>query len=99
MRNGAIYLNTARAILHDVDALVSALSSGQLGGAGLDHFDGEWLDPGHPLAALPSVVLTPHIGGATYGTEINHTTMIVSDLERLLRGERPLHCVNPEVLG
>jgi D-3-phosphoglycerate dehydrogenase len=41
MRNGAIYLNTARASLHDVDALVSALSSGQLGGAGLDHFDGE----------------------------------------------------------
>lgn len=99
MRNGAIYLNTARASLHDVDALVSVLSSGQLAGAGLDHFDGEWLDPGHPLAALPSVVLTPHIGGATYDTEVNHTTMIVSDLERLLRGERPLHCVNPEVLG
>jgi D-3-phosphoglycerate dehydrogenase / 2-oxoglutarate reductase len=99
MRKGAIYLNTARAGLHDVDALVSALRSGQLAGAGLDHFDGEWLDPGHPLTALPNVVLTPHIGGATYDTEVNHSTMIVSDIERLLHGERPLHCANPEVLG
>jgi D-3-phosphoglycerate dehydrogenase / 2-oxoglutarate reductase len=99
MRPGAIFLNTARAALHDVDALVAALGSGQLAGAGLDHFEGEWLDPGHPLAAQPTVVLTPHIGGATYDTETNHTTMIVADLERLLHGERPLHCANPEVLS
>ncbi|MGI8447127.1 MAG: NAD(P)-dependent oxidoreductase [Streptosporangiaceae bacterium] len=99
MRTGAIYLNTARAGLHDSGALVSALRSGQLAGAALDHFEGEWLDPGDPLAALPNVVLTPHIGGATYDTEVNHTTMIVSDIERLLGGEQPLHCANPEVLG
>ncbi len=98
MREGAIYLNTARATLHDVDALVAALRSEHLAGAGLDHFQGEWLDPGHPLTAMPSVVLTPHIGGATYDAEVNHTTMIVADIERLLRGERPLHCANPEVL-
>jgi D-3-phosphoglycerate dehydrogenase len=98
MRSGAIYLNTARAALHDTDALVSALRSGRLAGAGLDHFDGDWLDPGHPLTDLPSVVLTPHIGGATYDTEVNHTTMIVADIERILNGERPVHCANPEVL-
>jgi D-3-phosphoglycerate dehydrogenase len=99
MRPGAIFLNTARAALHDVDALVSELGSGRLAGAGLDHFDGEWLDPGHPLAALPTVVLTPHLGGATYDSETNHTTMLVADIERLLRGEQPLHCANPEVLS
>jgi D-3-phosphoglycerate dehydrogenase len=99
MRAGAIFLNTARAALHDEDALVEAVRSGRLAGAGLDHFNGEWLDPGHPLAALPGVVLTPHIGGATYDTEANHTTMIVADIERLLRGERPVHCANPEVFG
>jgi D-3-phosphoglycerate dehydrogenase len=99
MRGGAIYLNTARAALHDVDALVATLSSGHLFGAGLDHFDGEWLDPGHPLAVMPNVVLTPHIGGATYDAEVNHTAMIVADIERMLHGERPLHCANPEVLG
>jgi phosphoglycerate dehydrogenase-like enzyme len=56
-------------------------------------------DPGHPLAAITCAVLTPHIGGATYDAEINHTTMIVADIERLLKGERPLRCANPEVLG
>jgi D-3-phosphoglycerate dehydrogenase len=98
MREGACYLNSARAGLHDVDALVASLQSGHLGGAGLDHFDGERLPPGHPLLGMDNVVLTPHIGGATYDTEANHTAMIAEDVRRILSGERPLHCVNPEVL-
>ena len=98
MRPGAVYLNSARAGLHDLEALTAALLSGHLGGAGLDHFSGETLPVDHPLCALPNVVLTPHIGGATYDTEANHTTMLADDLERLLAGERPLHCANPEVL-
>jgi D-3-phosphoglycerate dehydrogenase len=97
MRKGAIYLNAARAALHDLDALIDALRSERLAGAGLDHFEGELLDPAHPLTSLPSVVLTPHIGGATYNSEINHTTMIVEDIGRILSGQRPLHCANPEV--
>ncbi len=47
---------------------------------------------------MDNVVLTPHIGGATYDTEANHTAMIAEDVRRILAGERPLHCVNPEVL-
>lgn len=97
MREGAIYLNTARAGLHDTDALVDALTNGRLGGAGLDHVDGEVLPPDHPLVGLDNVVLTPHIGGATYDTEVNHTTMIVEDLARILAGERPVRIANPEV--
>ena len=99
MREGAVYLNTARAGLHDTDALVDALARGHLAGAGLDHVDGEVLAAGHPLLDLPSVVLTPHIGGATFDTEVNQTTMIVEDLVRLLAGERPVRLANPEVLG
>lgn len=99
MRPGAIFLNTARAALHDMDALVEALRSGHLGGAGLDHFPGENLPADHPLCSMANVVLTPHIGGATYDTEANHSTMLAEDLARLLRGERPLHIVNPEVLS
>ena len=98
MKDDAIYLNSARAALHDTDALVEALQAGQLGGAGLDHFEGENLAAGHPLLSMWNVVLTPHIGGATYDTEANHTTIIANGLAQLLKGEVPDNCVNPEVL-
>jgi D-3-phosphoglycerate dehydrogenase len=99
LREGAVYLNTARAAIHDLDALTAALASGRVGAAGLDHFEGEVLPAGHPLLSMPQVVLTPHIGGATYDTEANHTTLIADGLAALLRGERPPNLVNPEVLA
>jgi len=99
MRDGAIYLNTARAMLHDTDALVAALQSGHLAGAGLDHFDGEHLAVDHPLCAMGNVVLTPHIGGATYDTEANHSKLIADGLATLLAGGKPDNLVNPEVLA
>jgi D-3-phosphoglycerate dehydrogenase len=98
MRDGVVFLNTARAQLHDTDALVAALRSGKVSAAGLDHFVGEHLPVDHPLIAMDNVVLTPHIGGATYDTEANHSRLVADDLARLLAGERPLHIVNPEVL-
>ncbi len=97
MRPETIYVNTARAALHDTDALVEALTSGHLGGAGLDHVQGEILPPDHPLTTLDNVVLTPHVGGATYDTEVNQTDMVVEDICRLLAGERPHRLANPEV--
>jgi D-3-phosphoglycerate dehydrogenase len=48
---------------------------------------------------MPNVVLTPHIGGATYDTEQNHTTLIVDGLLSLLDGGKPSNLVNPEVLA
>jgi D-3-phosphoglycerate dehydrogenase len=99
MKDDAIYLNSARAALHDTDALVEALRSGTLGGAGLDHFEGEHLPTDHPLASMPNVVLTPHIGGATYDTEANHSKLIADGLEQLLGGGKPDNLVNPEVLS
>ncbi len=98
MRPGAVYLNTARAVLHDLDALVASLESGHLGGCGLDHFDGEQLPEGHPLCGRDDVVLTPHIGGASYHTEQVQASMVAADLQRLLAGGRPVHIANPEVL-
>jgi D-3-phosphoglycerate dehydrogenase len=98
MKPGAIFINSARAHLHDTDALTEALRSGHLRGAGLDHFVGELLATDHPLAALQNVVLTPHIGGATWDTEVRQAQMVADDIERLLNGERPTHIVNPEVL-
>ena len=49
MRDGVVFLNTARAQLHDTDALVDALRNGKVAAAGLDHFVGEWLPTDHPL--------------------------------------------------
>ncbi|MFI6324923.1 NAD(P)-dependent oxidoreductase [Nonomuraea sp. NPDC050556] len=91
MRRDAIYLNTSRGELHDLSALVDALRWGQLGGAGLDHFEGEWLDPTHPLARLHNVVLTPHLGEATGASEEERAGAIVDDVARLLRGESPVY--------
>lgn len=98
MRDGAVFLNTARAQLHNTDALVDALRSGKIGAAGLDHFVGEWLPIDHPLTAMPNVVLTPHIGGATWNTEARQAQIVADGLEALLSGRAPTHIVNPEVL-
>jgi len=99
MRDGAVFLNTARAQLHDAGALVDAVRSGKLSAAGLDHFAGEWLPTDDPLTALPNVVLTPHIGGATWNTEARQAQMVAEGLSALLADRRPAHIVNPEVLG
>jgi D-3-phosphoglycerate dehydrogenase / 2-oxoglutarate reductase len=99
MRDGVVFLNTARAQLHDTDALVDALRAGKVGAAGLDHFVGERLPIDHPLVGLPNVVLTPHIGGATWNTEARQAQMVADDLEALLSGKTPAHILNPEVLG
>lgn len=99
MRPGSIFLNTARAKLHDMNALVDALVSGHLAGAALDHFEGEVLPEGHPLLSMPNVVLTPHIGGATFETEARGAQMVADDIERLLAGQMPRYIVNPEVVG
>ncbi|MYJ41565.1 MAG: 3-phosphoglycerate dehydrogenase, partial [Acidimicrobiaceae bacterium] len=67
-------------------------------GAGLDHFEGEILPTDHPLTAMDNVVLTPHIGGATYDVESKQAAIVVADIKAILSGGKPLHCANPEVL-
>jgi len=97
MPEGAVLINTARAGLVDQDAMLAALESGRLGGAGLDHFPNEYIAPDHPLTRIPNVVLTPHIGGASFETIDRHTAIIARGIADVMEGKRPGQLVNGDV--
>lgn len=87
MKAGAYLVNTARGGLVDERALLEALQSGRLAGAALDVFEEEPVRAGHPLAALPSVVLTPHISAGTRDALATKLKAIFSNVQRFYRGE------------
>ncbi len=98
MRPGALLVNTARGGLVDHQALLDALDSGHLAGAGLDVTDPEPLPPGHPLLARDDVIVTPHIASSTVVGKHRMFVMAVEQALMALRGERPTHLVNPDVV-
>ena len=98
MKPSALFVNTARAALTDENALYDMLRSGRLAGAALDVLAEEPLQPGNRFLALPNVVVTPHLGGATTDVTRHQSDIIVDAMERWLRGERPRWIANPAVL-
>jgi phosphoglycerate dehydrogenase-like enzyme len=94
MKPTASIINVARGALVDEGAMYRALSEGRLGGAGLDVFAAEPVDPNNPLLKLPNVVATPHTSGTTYGTSKRRAACVAENLERLAHGLEPLYRVD-----
>lgn len=89
MKPGAILINTARGPIVDTAALLEALRSGHLGGAGLDVTDPEPLPIHHPLLSFPNVVVIPHLGSAGRRTRERMTEVTVRNLLAVLSGQEP----------
>jgi D-3-phosphoglycerate dehydrogenase len=98
MKPAAYLISTGAGNAVDLDALAEALRDGVIAGAGLDVFPGHLAPPAHPLLQLENAILTPHMGGATRETVERHSKMMVDDIERFLRGQRPRSVINPEAL-
>ena len=97
MKPSAILINASRGPVVDEKALVEALRSGTIWGAGLDVFEDEpALAPG--LAELENVVIVPHIASATPATRTAMGDAAIDNLVAVLSGEPPPSCVNPDVL-
>ena len=97
MKPGAVLINTARGALVDEAALVNALKSGHLAGAGIDVYQQEPIPADHPLKQFENVVLTGHIASHTLaGHHRLYEHAIVQALQ-VLQGERPRFLLNPEV--
>lgn len=88
LRGGGFVINVGRGPLVDYDALLAALRSGQLGGAGLDVFWDEPFDPADPILG-ENVSATPHIGGLTKRAYLNTARGFADNVDRLRAGEEP----------
>jgi phosphoglycerate dehydrogenase-like enzyme len=87
MRADALLVNTARAALVDMAALVRALAEGRPAMAALDVFDDEPLPADHPLRRLANVVLSPHLGFVAQPVFERFAAGVVECLRAWLRGE------------
>jgi len=98
MKRESILVNTARGAMVETDALVGALESGGLFGAGLDVFDDEPLPANHPILRCSRVVLTPHTADTTQEGLDVLTLGCINNIRAFL-AETPQNVVNPDVLS
>ena len=98
MKPDALLVNTARGPIVDEDALVEALQTGRLWGAGLDVYGQEPPPTDHPLFSLPNVVLTPHVGWVSEDSFVGYFEHLVENIEAYLDGRPIPRMVNPKAL-
>ncbi len=98
MKKSAILINTARGAIVDEAALVRALKTKQIAGAGLDVFEHE-PKVDKRLKAMANVVLTPHLGSATPEVREEMAKIVVDNILAFLEGRKLPNCVNPQVFA
>jgi D-3-phosphoglycerate dehydrogenase len=98
MKKDAIFINTGRGPTVDEAALIEALRSGQIAGAGLDVFEVEPAKRDNPLLAMPHVILSPHNASASARFDPARKRRAGQELALVLSGRWPMSCVNPTVL-
>lgn len=99
MRPDAIFVNTTRGGVVDQAALLEALRSGGIAGAGLDVMTPEPIPVDDPLLTAPHLVVAPHLGSATLETRTAMASLAVDGLLAGLAGQAPSNAVNPEALA
>jgi len=94
MKPSATIINTGRGGLINQNDLISALGSGDIAGAGLDVFESEPLAADNELLKISNVVLSPHVAWYTKESVVNLHLEVIDEVLRVLRGNKPLNCVN-----
>jgi phosphoglycerate dehydrogenase-like enzyme len=87
MKRGAVYVNVSRGGVAQEKALLAALASGQVSAAGLDVYAVEPLAPGHPLWAMPQVLVSPHYSGEVVNNSARPAERFARNLRRWLADE------------
>jgi len=98
MKEGAYFLNLARAAVVQEEPLYQAIASGRIKAAAFDVFWNEPVQADDRFVKLPNVIASPHIGGATVDVVRHQGEMMCDTIEAYLRGERPPYIANPDVL-
>ncbi|MFN8559675.1 MAG: NAD(P)-dependent oxidoreductase, partial [Dehalococcoidia bacterium] len=99
MKRSAYFINTSRGPVVDEPALIEALRTGLIAGAGLDVMEVEPLDPASELCSLANVILLPHIGSGTVETRLAMIELAGRNLVAAVTGGMPETPVNPEAVA
>jgi D-3-phosphoglycerate dehydrogenase / 2-oxoglutarate reductase len=98
MKKGAYFINTSRPSMVDEDALYEALTNGNLAGAAMDVVKFVPGRPTSPFIGLEKVIVTPHIGGATFETTAKGAAIVAGQVRRFLNGQKLETVINPEAV-
>ncbi len=98
MKPSSLFINTARGKIHDEKALINAIKTKQIWGAGLDVTHPEPMSADNELLNLPNVCVLPHIGSATITARNSMSTVAAQNILNYFEKGQLLHCANPQVI-